>query len=356
MMKNLKIVKISRDAIKILRHLVGQLTDVMVVDVMSESDHEINISLRTKTNINRLRCHVVTEGQPRLIRAAALLLRHEMRLQQGQAAPVILAPYLSQQSQAICREHQVGFIDCQANAWLAGEHYLITSQVVGRPVVQRRDLRSLFKPKSAQVLKVMLRDPFKNWRVAPLAELAGVSLGLVSKVRQGLLDREWAQVSAKGMSLCAPDSLLDDWSKNYQSPEGKQSSYYTTLHGTALAEQLKAVMQQTPKDASICLASFSAAQWISPFVRNSNQYLYADACGLDFLIDKLRLSESPHGGIFVTVVEDPILFRDTFTPHRGIRCTSAVQTYLDLSIAGERAEEAAAYLRRNVLNAKKNSA
>lgn len=67
----------------------------------------------------------------------------------------------------------------------------------------------------------------------------------------------------------------------------------------------------------------------------------------------MRLTESPHGGIFVTVVEDPILFRDTFTPHLGIRCTSAVQTYLDLSIAGERAEEAAAYLRRNVLNAKR---
>ena len=51
----------------------------------------------------------------------------------------------------------------------------------------------------------MLRDPRHAWRVTELAQVAGVSLGHVSNVRAGLLDREWAQVSDEGLFLSKPD-------------------------------------------------------------------------------------------------------------------------------------------------------
>jgi hypothetical protein len=40
------------------------------------------------------------------------------------------------------------------------------------------------------------------------------------------------------------------------------------------------------------------------------------------------------------------VFLDVYEPAPGIRCTSPIQTYLDLSKGGERGEEAAEHLRR----------
>ncbi|PTN50146.1 hypothetical protein DAI43_18800, partial [Achromobacter xylosoxidans] len=38
--------------------------------------------------------------------------------------------------------------------------------------------------------------------------------------------------------------------------------------------------------------------------------------------------------LVVTVLDDPGLFLDTVQPAPGVVCTSPIQTYLDLSVAG----------------------
>ncbi|PTN52788.1 hypothetical protein DAI43_01230, partial [Achromobacter xylosoxidans] len=53
--------------------------------------------------------------------------------------------------------------------------------------------------------------------------------------------------------------------------------------------------------------------------------------------------------LVVTVLDDPGLFLDTVQPAPGVVCTSPIQTYLDLSVAGERGQEAADHLRRERL-------
>ena len=88
-------------------------------------------------------------------------------------------------------------------------------RVSDKPITERREFKSLFTPKSAQVLRVLLRDPKRTWRVMDLAEAAKVSLGHVSNVRTALLDREWAQVVPEGLRLSSPDALLDAWKSSY---------------------------------------------------------------------------------------------------------------------------------------------
>jgi hypothetical protein len=75
------------------------------------------------------------------------------------ATPVFIAPYLTLEAQALCREQAVGFLDFEGNALLVFDGIFIERQVASKPVVERRELKSLFKPKSAQVLRVMLREP-----------------------------------------------------------------------------------------------------------------------------------------------------------------------------------------------------
>jgi hypothetical protein len=65
----------------------------------------------------------------------------------------------------------------------------------------------------------------------------------------------------------------------------------------------------------------------------------------------LKLAPASKGeNVIVTVPKDSGLLSDTVEPAPGAVCTSPVQTYLDLSIAGERGAEAAEHLRRERLS------
>ncbi len=78
---------------------------------------------------------------------------------------------------------------------------------------------------------------------------------------------------------------------------------------------------------------------------------YADNAGFDQLKENLKLSSSPKGmNVVVTVPKDSGLFLATVKPANGVICTSAVQTYLDLWLSGERGQEAAEHLRQEKLS------
>lgn len=338
-----------------LRELLAEVPTLRLDDVkleQSQLDRPIDILARLKANDrpHMLVCEVKSNGQPRHVRAALLQLRNYVAHLGDDAVPVFIAPYLSQEAQALCKENKVGFLDLVGNARLVFDNVFIERRVSGRPSIERRELKSLFSPKSAQVLRVMLRDPKREWRVAELADTAGVSLGHVSNVRTGLLGREWAQVAGDGLFLSNPDALLDAWRDEYRVPEGKRLSFYTILHGSAFEEAARTVLTNSGIGKAI-FASFSAAHWLAPFGRTGMQYIYADDIALERLQDHLKLSSSPKGeNVVVTLPKDKGLFRDTVEPAPGVICTSPVQTYLDLWAAGERGQEAAEHLRRERLS------
>jgi hypothetical protein len=169
-------------------------------------------------------------------------------------------------------------------------------------------------------------------------------------VRSGLLDREWAQVSDRGLFLSEPDALLDAWREAYEPPAGKRIGFYTTLHGSAFEEAARSVLHAGSDNGRAIFASFSAAHWQTSYVRTGMQYFYADDAGLEQLKDHLRLSSPPKGeNVIVTVLRDDGPFLDSVESTAGVVCTSPVQTYLDLAAAGERGREAAEHLRQERL-------
>lgn len=294
-------------------------------------------------------CRVCTSGQPRHVRAALLELRLAALQGPDDATPVLIAPYLSAGARTLCREHNSGYLDLEGNVHLVFGSVFIERTVTSKPVAERRDLRSLFKPKSAQMLRLMLREPGRAWRLTALAEAAGISLGHASNVRAGLLDREWAKVSRDGLFLSDPDALLDAWRDAYEPPAGKRHGFYTPLHGSALEQAVRDAMRA--RTGLMMRASFSAAQWLSPYARTATQYFYADEAGLEQLRSALKLSPASKGeNAVVMTLREQGPFRDTVEPVPGVICTSPVQTYLDLAIAGERGREAADHLRQHQLN------
>ncbi|WP_366526553.1 hypothetical protein [Acidiferrobacter sp.] len=296
-------------------------------------------------------CEYKSNGQPRYARSALLELRDYVLQKAPHATPVFMAPYISPAVRQLCEEKGVGYLDLEGNARIAFGSVFIERMVASKPATVRRDLKSLFRPKAAQVLRAMLREPGRAWRVTELSKISGVSLGHVSNVRARLIDREWARAADEGLVLLGSGALLDAWRDSYMAPPGKRLRFYTPLHGSAFEDAARGALRAEGGVGCAAFASFSAAQWLAPYGRIGTHYFFADEEGLRKLQAALKLAPASKGeNVVITVPKDLGLMADTIEPAPGAVCTSPVQTYLDLSIAGERGTEAAEHLRRERLS------
>lgn len=294
---------------------------------------------------------VKSNGQPRYARDAILRLKAIAARSSPPAIPVFIAPFLTESTRDLCFQEGVSCLDFEGNARMAFDSIYLEIASPHRPSPQRREHRSLFKGRSAKVLRVLLSSPDRSWKLAALAQESSVSIGHVSNVQSSLLDREWAERNDSGLSLIAPRDLLDAWSVVYERPIASERRFYTALHGPMLEDALRNLFRSANEPAHLAVASFSAAQWISPFGRTATQYFYADEDKVDLLKGSLRLSSASKGeNVVVWIPKDQDVYFGSAEQASGICCTSALQTYLDLMQGGERGREAADHLRRNALS------
>jgi hypothetical protein len=334
---------------KLLREIPSLKLKKIIFRDHNPRGHEIDISVLVEISgqQNLIVCEVKQNGQPRYVREAIYQLQSYVTDLHKPATPVLIAPYLSPASRELCRENGISFLDLEGNARMVFGTVFIERLISDKSPSERRIFKSLFMPKSARVLRVLLRNPERIWRVADLADAADVSLGHVSNVRTALLEREWAEIMPGGISLKAPDLLLDAWKLAYISMPQDELHFYTTLHGSSLENSIRAMFSSMPAEANVVLASLSAAHWIAPYARTGTQFLYAERSALNDIRKELQLSSSAKGeNVIIIFPKDQGVFLDSYEPSPGIRCTSPLQTYLDLSVAGERGAEAADYLRR----------
>ena len=297
-----------------------------------------------------LACEVKHNGEPRHVRNAVLQLRDCVARMNVDAVPILIAPFLSEKSRAICLGHEVGYLDLYGNVFFQVPGILIDISVANRPAVEKRSLKSLFRPQAAHILRIMLRNPKRAWRVMELAKATNASLGHISNVRRALLNREWAEYTDDGVALADPDALLDAWRDAYRRPDGDVIRLYTNLHGSAFEEAAKNVLSVHSSSKSAAFASFSAARWMAPYGRTGTEYFYADREGAKKIADALKASNADRGNnVEILILKDRNILEDTIEPAPGVVCTSPIQTYLDLSISGERGAESADHLRREVL-------
>ena len=296
---------------------------------------------------------VKSNGAPRSVRSAVYQLESCVaRLRQsGQAngarrvVPILVSPYLSTESRAICTAHDVAYLDLFGNVRLSFDAVYIERAVAGKPRTETRALRSIFTPKAAAILRVLLRDPDRAWRVAELAAQANASYGHVSNVRRALLEREWLEVRDDGAVLIQPEALMQTWREDYRRPPGQSITGYTHLHGRQLDDRLRGKLNARPERPRAICSLHSAAQWLAPFSRSGTQTFYADGPGAELLKAELKLTPAARGAnVVLHVPKDESLFDDASEPAPNVFCTSPIVTYLDLWNGNEREREAAAHL------------
>lgn len=351
--------KLEIRAVDSIRDLLGHVPGVEIDSVEYESkvagafrvDGLIGLSYFGESYA--LVVEVKSNGAPRFVRSGVYQLescvarmRRSAEASGGRCLiPMLVSPYLSPESRAICIDHDVAYLDLIGNARLAFDTVYIERSVADKPRSEARGLRSIFSPRAGAILRVLLSDPDRTWRVADLAAQAHASYGHVSNVRKALLEREWLEVRDEGAALLRPEALLQKWRESYRRPPGQSITGYTHLHGKQLDERLRGKLNPYPELPRAIYSLHSAAQWFAPFGRSGTHTFYADEPGAQMLKEELKLASAAAGAnVMLQVTTDESLFVDASEPVPKVFCTNPIVTYLDLWNGNDRDREAADHL------------
>ena len=289
-----------------------------------------------------------SSGQPRQVRDAINQLGRKQFRANELTRGLVVAPFLSLASRTLLTEVGMGWLDLAGNARIVFPRFYLEISMANRdPFATKREQQSLFAPKSARLLKLLLTRP-QGWKVVDLAKEAGVSVGQVSNVRKALLDKEWAQAEAgHGLRLTQPNSLLDAWRDDGVQPPILLKRAYTLQHGTELETTIDHVFATAATTgARLRLASHSVARRMAPFARVAGEFFYADAAGLQLLEKHLQLVPTDKGeNVTIYRSHDDGLWMESIDLPDMKKGTGLIQTYLDLLAAGERGREAAEHWR-----------
>jgi Transcriptional regulator, AbiEi antitoxin, Type IV TA system len=314
----------------------------------SQASEDFRLNIKLNGQMYALQFMAQPSAEPRQVRTAIAAFSQTLHNPKPGIITygVLIAPWISQTSRQLLEEAGLGYLDLQGNAHLQFGAVFIERLGATAPKVAKRELRSLWKPASARVLRVLLREPDGNWNLLKLAQAAQVSHAQAYKIKTALLDQNWLEERGKArfktVRLTHPEALLNAWREAYQAL-GQRTTWYSMLERDELEHTLQSL--KTPAlERQIALASFSAARHLSPYARVPSEFFYATQHGLNALQKALDL-QTVHSGenVIVFLEPDTGVFLDAILT-MPMTVTSPVQTYLDLNRSGNRGIEAATHL------------
>lgn len=299
--------------------------------------------------LHRLIVECKSSGQPRYVRDAMSRLGPEIFKSFELTRGLVFAPFISPASRAMLAESHIGWLDLAGNARILFPRFHLEIDRAERdPFATKREQRSLFFPKSARLLKLLLHKPGASWKVVELAAQAGVSVGQVSNVRRALIEREWAHAdTGEGFRLTQPDALLNAWRDDGLQAPSVVLRGHTLKHGSALEAAIEQVFAEVAaQESQVLLASHSVARRVAPYARVVGEFFYAAPVGIALLKRHLDIAPTERGeNVTIFRPSDDGLWQETMDVAPALKGTGPIQTYLDLLSAGERGREAAEHWR-----------
>ena len=284
-----------------------------------------------------------SSGEPRLARDAVNQLLRSSNVPDTYG--IFMAPYISPKAAEICVASDIGYIDLAGNCRLSFDNVYVERQGKPNPFRSKRKLRSIYSKKTTRVLRILLSNPKRTWKLQALADESRVSLGLVANVKERLLDREWAVSSSEGLSLTEPETLLQEWVENYDFGKNISQSFYSLQPISELEYALALACRK--ERIEFALTSFSAAVRYAPAVRYRRVNAFASSTEKLARVLDIKAVDSGANLILLTPYDDGVFYdsRD----YEGIRVVSPIQAYLDVRSSRERGEEAAVALLEQTL-------
>jgi hypothetical protein len=265
------------------------------------------------------------------------------------ALPLIIVPFMGAVGRQICDQARVSWLDLSGNAKIVAPGLRIW--IEGRPNKYRERGRppNVFAPKSSRIARQFLLHPEQFQTQADLARQTGLGDGYVSKVVRRLGQERYLDTNDEGaVRPRDPNLLLDAWDDAYDFDRHRIIKGHVPARSGD--ELLQRVVKEIADEQLEWAATGLSAAWIyTRFAAFRLATVYLSSMPSRSLLREMDFSDEPKGAnLWLVLPNDEGVFHGS-QAQEGIRCVSAVQTYLDLKGQPERAKDAAVELRRKLL-------
>ena len=293
-------------------------------------------------------CEVRSLGQPRHIREVVTRLRG-YRDQFPGAHLMAGSVYISPQSASILRREGFGYVDLSGNCYVAFDSVLIEKE--GKPNLRptTHPLKTLFAPRATRVVRALLVEPERTWRLEHLAKAAEVSLGHTYNVIQRLRDLDWVERGETNkIRLAAPSDLLNAWREEYSYRVNGLASY------VAPEPPRRKLMDMLARQAEAMGHRYAftlqaGASLIAPHGRLATIHCYLEGDRERFTQALgLRSAGNGEGNVQLFTPQDPGIF---YAPVEkgGLKVVCLPQLYVDLYHFERQGAEQAGFLRKHAM-------
>lgn len=212
--------------------------------------------------------------------------------------------------------------------------------------------RSLFRDKSTLILREMLHDLDREWKVRDFMKKCRISIGLISRTLSFLDKLGFVERVNRGRigytRLIKKKELLEFWLENYDFSLNKVQSFYSP--DEKILEKVRSFLGEKGLDEFYALTLHAGANFITSYMFTEDIHIYLNHPSFYEIIsemqDRVFLKQLVAGGNVHFVY--PYYKNSTFHNVREIatyRVVSNLQLYLDLYNFSPRGREHADYLK-----------
>lgn len=267
-----------------------------------------------------------------------------LKSQAGEDALLLASVRVTDSLLSHCKRLNINCIDLNGRVWLREKGLLIDRNEPLRQVRFRLAERpvNFFSAKSARLARILLSHPGRYWRQNDVADLAGLSQGLLSRLLNGAADQGWVQGSRGDWVVADSDGILNAWEKADDWQKRGVLRQYSILESD-FEKLARHLLKQTVGE--IAFTQWFAANLRFPYAESPVVSAYRQEFPSEEELRALKLREVSGGAkLWIIVPNDAGVFQGVRRA-KGFPIVSDVQIYLDLLQVGLRGPDQAHALR-----------
>ena len=331
------------EAKQILKSKLGTVPIIRDVQIIGEMPDSFSVRVLTDSG-QTLPVHAVVTDRAYPKKIAEII--------QNDSAPdgylLVMAPFVSETAEKILTDAGAGYCDFSGNCMICMHNIYISEKGHPNKFPKIDHAKTVFNPSAhttSLILRELMADTSKAWKIKELSEAVGCSIGLVSRIKTYLCEQQWAKMDKAGLHITAPREMIHAWSTAYI--PGESLNYYTLDPIPVFEEKCRSAYA---KGIKICLTGFSGGVRYAPVVRYTRVHLWISRHDIPDFIDLTGCKEVESGSnVTMLITREDEQFYDC-REMDGDPVASPVQVYLDcMKLAGRGEDIAEAVLEKEII-------
>ena len=327
----------TEDGIKKLQELFNKIPVIKRFEVVEEAEQFFTAVIFTSVRKSyKLHVRILQRAVPKFVSDEIYSNRSSDKYL------IIMAPYVSDTTAMICEKAGVGCCDFSGNCLISIDTVYLSVKGMPNKYPQKDRAKTLFKASAittSLILRQLLCNISKTWKLKKLSEVVGCSIGMVSRVKTFLCEQQWASMDSNGLKVIEPELIMKSWSEEYSVDKDNVIHCYTRDLLPVFERKCYEIFSK--EDVQVFLTGFSGGARYAPVVRYTKAHVWIRKKDIAIFLKFTGCKEVDSGSnveVFIAQGED--VFADWREINQNF-VVSPVQAYLDCMQLKGRGEEMA---------------